>query len=228
MIKLGNFIGTISIRQKIGPKKPQPAQNQVTLPTPSILEIPQVDVGQAKKLDEKAKAVGESEDEIQLNKKFQQARALNPQSDFVAVQSGFLDKVGDVASIDDLNKEVFHFKTVWPFDFFQAELIIYHKRIVVRNGLFFFSSSIDTILIDSIAVYEIRDSLFCSSIYIAVSSGQTEITINWVKPADAKRSKAIIDALILEEKGKIRIDAATTFDKKTEILEKVGAVASFS
>lgn len=116
----------------------------------------------------------------------------------------FLDKT--VLPASEVSPELFRAKGTWPFDLFPDELIIEVKRIVIKRNYFPFVSTVSTIPINNLLVFELTHSLFFSSLYIREAYGDNlNTTFCWLSHKDAQKAKDLVDGLRLKETEAIEV-----------------------
>lgn len=98
-------------------------------------------------------------------------------------------------------------KSFWLFDWFPDELILEEKRIVLKHRYFPFFTSINTIALNRVTVFEVIHSIFFSSIHVRGSYGDgIDDTFRWLRHSQAQEMKEVVDGLRLRESESIEIE----------------------
>lgn len=122
---------------------------------------------------------------------------------------------------NEVSPVLFRLKGIWPFDLYQDELIIEEKKIILKYNSFPFFTSITTIPLAQIGIFDVNHSYLFSSLSIKGISSPTIFKFSWLKSKDAQRAKKIIDGLMMKEKEKIVI-VDTDTKQRALALEMIG------
>lgn len=106
------------------------------------------------------------------------------------------------ANLDTLIEEdtqvIFQTSTVFPFDFFPKQVVVYLNRIDIVNKIFFFTNEVQSILVKDIYTVHAQSNPFFGSISI-VNRQITipEVSISKLSASDTARLRKIIQGLIM-------------------------------
>lgn len=111
-----------------------------------------------------------------------------------------------ILPVSEASRELFRARGAWPFDFFPDELVIEEKRIIVKRNMFPFFSTVSTIPINNLLIFELTNSIFFSSVFIKGAYGDNlATTFCWLTHKDAQKAKEIVDGLRLKESESLEV-----------------------
>jgi hypothetical protein len=124
--------------------------------------------------------------------------------------------------IDDASKELFRFKSVFPFDLFPDEVVVDINKVNIIKRISVFGERVHSVFIQDISDVFITNNILFSTLEI-VDTGFTEnsIQVKNLKKSDAARARRIIQGLVIARKQ--QIDLSSVYDEELALkLEKLG------
>lgn len=121
------------------------------------------------------------------------------------------------------DQQLISVQTVFPFDFFPDSITVDENKIDIVHGIFFFSSSISSILIKDIKYAHVSYNPFFATLNIEVAGfEQNPEKIPYLKKRDADKLLRIIIGLVTLSKEKIDVTKLNN-EELLQKVEKIGA-----
>lgn len=139
---------------------------------------------------------------------------------YVVIKKSLDRKIVQASSV---SKFLFKAKGTWPFDLLPDELIIEEKRLIIKTRIFPFYTTVNSLPLSRLTVFELTNSIFFSGIKIKGSYGDgIDLTFSWLKHSVAEKVKTLVDGLRLKESESIEL---TSTDKNSMVstLQMIGS-----
>jgi hypothetical protein len=123
--------------------------------------------------------------------------------------------------VQDATRDIFHLKSIFPFDFFPDELIIDSGKITIVKNYFYFSKQVRNIILDDVGDVMIETGPFFATLVILDKSAgnviKEDMKIHFVNKGKAFEARKLIQGLIICRKEKVDLSGHS----EKEIREKV-------
>lgn len=113
-----------------------------------------------------------------------------------------IDKLNDLAFVD--NRALFVCCSVFPFDLFPDIITVDRNKITISKKYFFFTRSIQSIMIKDLLTIVVRESVLFATLEIVDKLfPQETIHVQYLQKRDTQRLRWLVEGLIVGEKEKI-------------------------
>ncbi len=105
---------------------------------------------------------------------------------------------------------------IFPFDLFPDQIIVDETKVSIVYKEFFWSESIQPILLDSITDVVVETSLFFGKLKI-INFNRAEVVVEWLWKKDALEARRVIQGLVVAKKAGVDFTAYEVGELKEKV-----------